>query len=58
MRMLGQSEGPWPLASADSTNVALHHSEHLNCAGCMAKRIDSRNPPIEWELAPTQKVLL
>jgi hypothetical protein len=58
MRMLGQSEGPWPLASADSTNVALHHSEHLNCAGCMAKRIDSRNPPIQWELAPTQKVLL
>jgi len=57
MRMLGQSSGPWPLASADSTNVALHHAEHLECAGCMAKRIDSTNPPAHWKNQPLQEVL-
>lgn len=57
MRMLGQSSGPWPLASADSTNVALHHAEHLECAGCMAKRIDSTNPPTNWKIQPLQEVL-
>jgi hypothetical protein len=57
MRMLGQSSGPWPLASADSTNVALHHAEHLECAGCMAKRIDSTNPPTKWNIQPLQEVL-
>jgi hypothetical protein len=57
MRMLGQSSGPWPLASADSTNVALHHAEHLECAGCMAKRIDATNPPTHWKNQPLQEVL-
>ena len=57
MRMLGQASGPWPLASADSTNVALHHAEHLECAGCMAKRIDSVNPPSTWNKQPLQEVL-
>ena len=57
MRMLGQSSGPWPLASADSTNVALHHAEHLECAGCMAKRIDSTNPLANWKIQPLQEVL-
>ena len=57
MRMLGQSSGPWPLASADSTNVALHHAEHLECAGCMAKRIDLTNPPVNWKIQPLQEVL-
>lgn len=57
MRMLGQASGPWPLASADSTNVALHHAEHLECAGCMAKRIDSVNPPFTWNKQPLQEVL-
>jgi hypothetical protein len=57
MRMLGQASGPWPLASADSTNVALHHAEHLECAGCMAKRIDSTNPPANWKIQPLQEVL-
>jgi hypothetical protein len=57
MRMLGQASGPWPLASADSTNVALHHAEHLECAGCMAKRIDATNPPTHWKNQPLQEVL-
>jgi len=58
LRMLGQAAGPWPLASADSTNVALHHAEHAPCAGCMAKRIDSTNPPIKWENKPLQESFL
>ena len=58
MRMLGQSAGPWPLASADSTNVAVNHSGQLQCAGCMAKRIDSTNPPPLWETKPLQEVLI
>lgn len=48
LRMLGQSDGVWPLSSADSTNVALHHAEGIACAGCMAKRIDSTNPLGLW----------
>ena len=56
MRMLGQTG--YPLASADSTNVALHHAEHIECAGCMAKRIDARNPPTLWEEKPLQEKLI
>lgn len=55
LRMLGQGTGPWPLASADSTNVALHHAEKRECAGCMAKRIDATNPPSLWETKPVQE---
>jgi hypothetical protein len=58
LRMLGQSAGPWPLASADSTNVAVNHSGKLNCASCMAKRIDSINPPTNWDNKPLQEKLL
>jgi hypothetical protein len=58
LRMLGLSAGPWPLASADSTNVALHHAEGVICAGCMAKRIDSTNPPSLWEQKPLQETFL
>jgi hypothetical protein len=58
MRMLGQSVGPWPLASADSTNVAVNHSRQLQCAGCMAKRIDSNNPPTFWQINPLQENLI
>ncbi len=54
LRMLGQSGERWPLASADSTNVALHHAEQHVCAGCMAKRINSQNPPTRWAEMPTQ----
>jgi hypothetical protein len=56
--MLGQSEGPWPLASADSTNVAVNHSGYLQCAGCMAKRIDATNPAtLQWKVKPEQDIL-
>ena len=57
LRMLGQSDGPWPLASADSTNVALHHAEGIQCAGCMAKRIDSTQPSQKWVNRQLQECL-
>lgn len=53
MRMLGQAEGPWPLASADSTNAARNHNRH-GCAECMAQRIDAVNPPTLWTERPLQ----
>lgn len=57
LRMLGQGDGPWPLSSADSTNVALNHGYLLECAGCMAKRIDKANPPHQWKMKPQQESL-
>jgi hypothetical protein len=48
LRMLGQAEGPWPLASADSTNVGRNFKDGVICADCMAMRIDSINPPTLW----------
>jgi hypothetical protein len=58
MRMLGQSLERWPLASADSTNVARNHHAQEQCAGCMAKHIDSANQSRKWHLQPTQGNLL
>ena len=58
LRMLGQGDGPWPLASADSTNVALHHAEQRECAGCMAKRINGQNPATKWIPKELQAELL
>lgn len=54
MRMLGQSAGPWPLASADSTNVGRNYKDRRVCADCMAQRIDSTNPPVHWSEAGIQ----
>lgn len=48
MRMLGQSDGPWPLASADSTNVARNHHAKTESAETMAHRIDSTQPARKW----------
>lgn len=58
LRMLGQGDGPWPLSSADSTNVALHHAEQSQCAGCMAKRINSENPTNRWTTKEVQGSLI
>lgn len=57
LRMLGQGGERWPLSSADSTNVALHHAEKTECAGCMAKRINGSNPPPRWRVNPEQETL-
>lgn len=40
LRMLGQV-GAYPLASADSTNVAQNYGVVTGCAHCMAKRVNS-----------------
>jgi hypothetical protein len=57
LRMLGQAEGPWPLASADSTNVGRNFKDGVICAECMAQRIDSINPPTLWAPLPIQEAL-
>lgn len=57
LRMLGQAEGPWPLASADSTNVAQNFKRDTGCAECKASPIDARNPPTLWAERPIQQEL-
>jgi len=56
MRMLGQLDGGWPLASADSTNVAQNHKSH-GCANCMAEKIDSQNFTRKWSGRELQQSL-
>lgn len=48
MRMLGQSGEKWPMASADSSNIARHHAERGERPEAMAKRIDSVQPSRKW----------
>lgn len=55
LRMLGQAEGPWPLASADSANVGRNFKDGIVCAECMARRIDAVNPPTLWTERPVQE---
>ncbi len=57
LRMLGQSSGPWPLASADSVNVARNFKDYGKCPDCVAVRIDSTNPPTRWKERPLQEQL-
>jgi len=54
LRMLGQVDGPWPLASADSTNVGQNFKRDTGCANCKAKRIDAAQAPRTWKLIETQ----
>lgn len=57
LRMLGMAGMRWPLASADSTNIAQNH--HLRgCPECMAERIDAIQCPVQWTEHATQGVLL
>ena len=58
LRMLGLAAGPWPLASADSTNVGRNFKDNPpRCAECMAARIDTINPPGRWFERPLQEAL-
>lgn len=57
LRMLGQAAGPWPLSSADSTNVAQNYKRDTGCADCKARPIDSTNPPALWAARPIQEAL-
>lgn len=58
LRMLGQSSGPWPLASADSTNIGRNFKDHPPiCPECMALKLEKTNPPTLWEEKPLQETL-
>jgi hypothetical protein len=56
LRMLGQTDR-WPLASADSTNVAQNWKRDTGCAECKAAPIDATQPPAVWTLQPIQQAL-
>jgi hypothetical protein len=56
LRMLGQTDR-WPLASADSTNVAQNFWKS-GCAECKASGIDGTQPPATWEQSPIQQAML
>jgi hypothetical protein len=57
LRMLGQHSGPWPMASADSTNVAQNFKRDTGCAECKAAPIDGRQPAAKWAMRPEQSRL-
>ena len=57
MRMLGQSDGRWPLASADSSNIARHHAELKVSPEVMANRIDAIQPQRKWKPSPQQELI-
>lgn len=48
LRMLGMGGMEWPLASADSTNVAQNYKRDTGCPECKAAVIDSVQTPIKW----------
>lgn len=59
LRAMSQAcKGPWPFASADSTNVARNHagsaSHQKRDAVAMAAGIDAQQPPIRWIVKPEQ----
>ncbi len=58
LRMLDLGGSEYPLASADSVNVALNHKESIGGAKEMAKRINSRNTPTKWKEKEMQCELL
>ena len=57
LRMLGQASGDWPLASADSTNVAQNWKRDVGCAECKAAPLDAVQAPSLWNPRPVQEPL-
>lgn len=57
LRMLGVA-GDWPLASADSTNVAQNWRRDTGCTWCKAAAIDAVQAPSLWHPGPTQGELV
>lgn len=49
LRMLGQVDGGWPFASADSSNVAQNFKRDTGCAECKAAPIDRMQPSSQWQ---------
>jgi hypothetical protein len=58
MRMLGQSGDKWPLASADSSNIARHHAELRISPEVMAQRIDAVQPVRKWVASNQLEIIL
>ena len=58
MRGLSLGGKHWPFASADSTNVTLHHDEQDVTAEYMARQIDRSQCPVAWRTRPEQPNLL
>jgi hypothetical protein len=54
LRMLGMAGQRWPLASADSSNVAQNHTR-TGCAECMAAVLDSTQCRTGWKQIETQQ---
>lgn len=54
LRMLAQI-GRWPLASADSVNVARNFKRNGMSPVTMAAEIDARQPALKWEDRPEQE---
>jgi hypothetical protein len=58
LRGMSLAGGPYPFASADSTDVARNHNRQQNTARAMADRWDAMQTPALWrrveqlELAP------
>ena len=52
LRMLGQCGNKWPLASADSTNIARNHATLRTHPEVMAERIDAVQPSRKWSQNP------
>jgi hypothetical protein len=57
LRMLGMAGMRWPLASADSTNIAQNHHIY-GCPECMADRLDATQTPVTWQPHATQGMLI
>lgn len=58
LRMLGQVGNRWPLASADSTNVAQNWKRDACCPESKARGIDAIQCPTTWKHRPVQAALL
>jgi hypothetical protein len=58
LRMLNQLKNKWPLASADSVNVARNYKTRGVCPGCMANQIDKHNPPLFWQITEHKQLNL
>jgi len=57
LRGMSLSGGPYPFASADSTDVARNHNRPQNAAGTMAARWDAQQCPARWVPQPEQLAL-
>jgi hypothetical protein len=57
MRMLAQADKRWPLASADSSNVARNHATVGLHPEVMAQRIDAIQAPLRFKPNPQLNLL-